>query len=1003
MASARIAAARTRARVGVLAGVALISFLAAFTTGALADWTATAPSTAIGEGLAAVDGRAGAVRWQTRLAADAPAQAEAAASVLDRELAADGAVWARSVAAEPVAARAAGTADTVADAPGLVLVADPDVPGRAQLLDGEWASGPTGGALQADAAGRLGVDVGDVIAIGDGTTAITVTGLWRATDATDPAWFGDPFAAAGGTADAVGPLVVDESVVADLRAAVFVRWTATVPPGPADADALRALGASISEVEPALRDDPAVGDSGIAESGGLEATLVRLLAAAAAARAIAPLPLAIAAIAAIAALWRLGALLAEARRGETVLLRARGATGTQLATGTAAEALWVALPAAALGALLAEALLALLRPGEPRTAVAAWIAAGAVVVAAVALLAGVARRAAARPLVRGAGDEPGRAVRGGAIGGTVLLAALAALSLWRFLSLGSPLVVGRDGVSVDPLAAAAPVLVLLALALVVLALARPAGMVLERLATRRPGLSPSLPMRRLGRAPELYAAATLTTVIGVASLTLAAALAGAWHATDARTAALRTGGDVRVELAGRDLVTGADPLALVAPFADLEGVDADVPALRTEVRIGSDARELVAVEAATLGTVAADDGDAGANLAAALTGGGAPGGLPLPVGARRISVELAVAAPPGAAGEIAVSAWLLGPQGAATVLELGGLSISAGSGEVSADLPATGSALIGIEARRPNLEGAGDPRVTVSAVRIDGTALADAPVGDLALSARTPVGRVAAERADGAVPVVLESGLAAGIRADPGDELVFRIVAGGAEVHARVVAVAPALPGSGALLADLGATQAAAFAAGGAVPEHAERWLASAEPDRVADALDREQPLPLSASTRADVSTAGIVGPAVDALAWGAAGAVAFALAAFAALAAAIGRTRTGELAVLRALGVPPRRQGGARFAELAAAAGGAIVGGVLVGLAVSALIVPALARAAVPGARETLVAPEAGEWAWFAGALLATAVLALGVAAVSAASTAGRARHAVRHGEEAA
>ncbi|UOE42537.1 FtsX-like permease family protein [Agromyces larvae] len=999
MSSARIATARARARAGVLGGVALISFLAAFTTGALADWTATAPPTAIGAELASVDGRAGAVRWQTRLAADASEQAAAAASVLDREVAAHGATWARSVAS---AAVAVGGAAATADASGLVLLADPDLPERAELVAGDWGAGAAEGALQAGAAERLGVTVGDVLAVGDDAAPVTVTGLWQAADPTDPAWFGDPFAAAGAEGDAVGPLLVDESVLAEVPAAVFARWTATVPPGRADLDALRALGASIPDVAPALQDDPAMGDTGIAEAGDLDSTLARLLVAAAAARAISPLPLALAAIAAVAALWRLAALLAESRRGETVLLRARGATANRLAASTAAEAVWASLPAAAVGALLAEALLGFVRPGEPRASTAAWAAAGAVVAVAVALLAGVARRGARRPLVRGAGDEPGRAARGGAIGGTVLLVALAGLALWRLLSLGSPLVVGRDGVNVDPLAASAPVLVLLALALVALVLSRPAGAVAARAAARRPRLSPALPMRRLARAPELYAAATLTTVIGVASLTLAAALAGAWHATDARAAALRTGGDVRVELAGRALVTGADPLASAAPFADLAGVDADMPALRTEVRVGSDARELVAVDAASLAAITGDlPGTAqAAGLASAAE---EPGGIPLPEGAGRLAVDVTVAAVSAAPGEIAVSAWLLGPHGAATVLDLGGVPLAAGGGKLSAALPsAPGLTLIGIEARRPNVEGAGDPRVTVVGVQVDGSPLADAPTGDIELSARTPSGRVVAATVDGPVPVVLDAGLAAAILADPGDEFDFRIVAGGSEVHALVIATAPALPGGGAILADLGATQAAAFGAGGGVPEHAERWLASESPEQVADTLDREQPLPLSASTRTDASTEGVVGPAVDALAWGAAGAVAFAIAAFAALVAAIGRSRAGELAVLRALGMPARAQGRSRFAELAVAAVGAIAGGLVVGLGVAALVVPVLARAAVPGARETLLVSGGGEWAWLLGAVVVTALLALGVAAASAATTAARARHAVRHGEEA-
>ena len=189
------------------------------------------------------------------------------------------------------------------------------------------------------------------------------------------------------------------------------------------------------------------------------------------------------------------------------------------------------------------------------------------------LVAGRAWHAATRPVVRGAGDEVGRMPRAAVAGGVVLVAVAAAVSLWQFRLYGSPLVPSASGaLEVDVVAVLAPVLVLLALSLAALGLARPIGVLLERAAGRRRGLVPALPMRQLARRAGLYSSASLVAMLGVAGLTLAAVFAGTWHALDDEVAALRTGGDVRVTYAEGDLVLGEDPRALVDPFADVDDV-----------------------------------------------------------------------------------------------------------------------------------------------------------------------------------------------------------------------------------------------------------------------------------------------------------------------------------------------------------------------------------------------------------------------------------------------
>jgi hypothetical protein len=82
----RIAFARATARAGVLASIAaVVLLLSGFGTG-IVDALAGALDDGLRDGLVAATGTDGAVRWQVRVARDPEAQAEAAASVLDRML-----------------------------------------------------------------------------------------------------------------------------------------------------------------------------------------------------------------------------------------------------------------------------------------------------------------------------------------------------------------------------------------------------------------------------------------------------------------------------------------------------------------------------------------------------------------------------------------------------------------------------------------------------------------------------------------------------------------------------------------------------------------------------------------------------------------------------------------------------------------------------------------------------------------------------------------------------
>jgi len=996
----RTAVARARARSGVLGSVAaVVLLLTALATGVV-DSLTSAGLSGLRHGLAAASGVDGAARWQIRIASDAEAQADAAASVLDRMIAPHAATWSRSIQTAPI--------DAVRDDEpfGAVLLVDDGVPERAELASGAWpdaseavasAEGadalPT--ALHSGAAESLDLAIGDIVELQDDEPRrLLVVGTWTPTDPSDPHWFGEPVVATGAVEGGGGPFLVSEQAITGLPAATIVRWTAVTDAAnmtPARAADLRAV---IPNVEPALRAQPAIGTDGLAALGRLTATLDRLLAGLGAVRAIAPLPLLLLAFAGFAAIDRLAALLSASRRGEMVLLRARGASAGRLARDTAVEILVVAVPAVVLGVAAAAALLSLLRPGEPRAWGIAALVAAVTLLGAVALVAGRAWRDAVRPVVRAAGDEVGRVPRAAAAGGVILVAVAAAVALWQFRLYGSPLVASAAGTpEVDPIAVLAPVLVLLALCLLALGLSRPIGVLLERAASRRPGLVPALPMRQLARRATLYASASLVTMLAVSGLTLAAAFAGSWHAFDREAAAAAIGGDVRVAFAGGDVIDDDAALAGGDRFAELDRVDRGGPVFRGEVRIGSDPATLVAVPAPAL-TAIAPSSDVGAALEE-LADSRDTAAPALPTDAAAVQVEVTLDAPAGTPGMVTVAAWVLRPDGVAARIPAGTFAVSSGGGTARAELPASAALdLLGFDAALTGSQGAADVVAGFGDVGIDGdTAASEAlgATGEVTLSATRPRDRVTtAGVGDGPpVPVILSAGLATGINAVPGDPLAFRVLTGGADIDAVVAGVAPVVPGGGdtGILADLGALSAAAFAGGSGVPEPTEQWLAASDPLAVAATIERDRTTALTATTRADASSAPLIAPAVAALWVGAFGALLFALVAVVALVAALGRARFGEVVVLRALGVPASLQARSRFAELAPALASATLIGIVVGSLAALATVRELARASVAAAPSGLPIGVGVDWLPWAIALVVFLAAAAAIGAGAAAS----------------
>ena len=321
MGSARTAFARAAARAGVLGSIAAVVFLLAGVGTAVVDSLAGASLGGLRAGLAASSGTDGAVRWQIRVAGDPPAQAAAAASVLDRMIVPHGATWTRSVETAPVDATGpTGPAGVF----GAVLLADDGVPERSALVSGAWPTDPeaiaAAGAddalpatLHSGAAAALGLEPGDLVDLGR-SGRLLVVGTWIPIDPNEPAWFGEPAIATGVVDGGGGPFLVPEEALLDVPAATIVRWTALVDADAMTPESARSLRAALPDVEPALRAQEAIGRDGLSALGALGANLDRLLAGLGAVRAIAPLPVLLLAFAGFAALARLAALLGAARR-----------------------------------------------------------------------------------------------------------------------------------------------------------------------------------------------------------------------------------------------------------------------------------------------------------------------------------------------------------------------------------------------------------------------------------------------------------------------------------------------------------------------------------------------------------------------------------------------------------------------------------------------------------------------------------------------------------------
>jgi hypothetical protein len=558
--------------------------------------------------------------------------------------------------------------------PLVVLGAYESLVDHVELVEGEWpvaGQQPVLATLSEGAAAALGMSLGDRLVLADASTPgadasdalaeVELSGIYRV-DVNDDYWLGDVMEREGvgqrGSARVAGPLMVDlADITANQRLArLDVDWRALPRVDQlsvADLPRLRArIGGLATTIEGDLGDDRFV-----TVNAALAQVLAGIDRAALASRSgVVLITLQFAALAGCAVLL-VGGILAERRRAEVALLRARGASTAEIGLLAAGEASLLTLPAALLAPLIALVLVGGIGGwgaigesgiiGSAQLDEATWLVTLAAAVACIAALTLPAlaaeldlarvRAALGRPLTQSAAQR---------LGLDLVLLALAVLGLIQLRSYGATLTRSADAsLQLDPLLVAAPAIALVAGAILVVRLIPRLGQAAEWLLRRRSTMVPPYGARRAARRPLRLARWALLIVLAAALGTFGALYTETWTRSQVEQAAYQAGADLRVTRP-QHAATRADQMT--RELTALSGVTAVSPATRAQLEVGRAVRQAVvlAVEPESLAVVADLPRGSRDELAAAIeqlaTERPLAAALELPTEARRLAVVLDV-------------------------------------------------------------------------------------------------------------------------------------------------------------------------------------------------------------------------------------------------------------------------------------------------------------------------------------------------------------------------
>ncbi|WIM98940.1 ABC transporter permease [Actinoplanes oblitus] len=844
---------------------------------------------------------------------------------------------------------ATGTA--VPDADGIVyasLVQLDDLHEHADLVSGSWPAGNGDVAVAQPAATALGLHSGATLRLLDRNTKRTVarrvSGVWRPRDSADPYWLLTPDLFAGHLPQTAtyGPIVAaDPGFFTGASGGWLIR--------PAlDSPTLASVRRAVEHAEATgttLPETTGLGTSATV-STGLPVLADRLVRADLVRRSTLVTPLLLVVVLGGYALSLVAVLLAESRRGETALLRARGASRRQLAGLAALEASGLVLPGVLAGPPLA---VALVRPQAPdaRLDAGVWLVAALVGLGGVLALSLPAMRRGGTYVAETAGRKRLSTVRRAGL--DLVVVALAVLGWLQLRQYSAP--TGAGGLGIDPLLAAAPTLGVLTGAVLAVRLLPPVARFAAGRLNRGRARSALFGTWQAGR--RAHAGPMVMVALAVAAATVSWCLAATAQQSRVDQAVQQTGADLRLVETG-----GAAPAGRAGELAALPGVRAVVPAWRDFVPLtaGEEPAELIALDAAAGRDVVQARDDALGGPPAELLG------------------KLAAAGGPGQAGTLRPGRISSSAPLHTIAILTGGRRVDLGFTDRGRprSFTAAGPGLLGFK-----VEGTGRWRITSQ----EGTWRATDQAGSLV----DPVD--GAYQVTGGLTVAFQAAWKpVPIAITPAVQAAFGKISflniGRAGVPVTVVAVINRMPGTGggaAILADRAALDARLFGGFGVVHDTNEWWLSGTAPDAAGlsglRVLDRRQ----LATTGDAYGTAARI-----ALSGAALGAMLLAVAGIAADARATARHRSVELAVLHTLGAGPRLLARSLIVEQALLAGLGALAGLGVGLLVAAAMAPLLVLTPAAGRPEPAALLQI---LW--GRTLGSAALLVAVALAVSATTA--------------
>jgi hypothetical protein len=611
------------------------------------------------------------------------------------------------------------------------------VQAHASLTAGVWARDAAPASvsslpvtLPAAAARALGLGVGSSFAVrvGDKAKTARVVGLYRAKKPAGEYWAGDPLRGAGNNdaylspdtpaappVNAFGPLIVAPGALAAAGIPVQSLDIRYVPDyGRATPGQLASLIDRLDGADSAVpaRMGNIAAQVSYSTSGDATYPIRQIASNLIVTRSTVVVVSLLLLMLAVAALGQTARLFNDARDGERQLMRARGASRRQIFALAALEAVLVGAVTAGVSPLLARLVYrlvatqpAMLAAGMPRDAGLPPLAFATAAAVSLLFVAVLLAPLLARSDTFAEGEQ--KKVRQKRASGfmrsglDVGLVILAGVVYWQLQSYRSP-VGGAASLSVDPVLAIAPAIVLLAASLVCVRLIPLVSRLAEWIGARSRGAVFSLAAWEVGRRSQRATAAVLLLTIALAVGTFSQSFLATWQQSQLDQAAFAVGAPVRVpadpattSAQGSLLASGArgKPQPVIHRTATVAGSQADL----------TNANTLDGTNAVVLGLTAQARGmiqrgrlaeEGGARIAELTkTRSTSATGIPLPGDVRGVSATVQVghrnAQLPGVSAEL--HAIIGDANGLITTIDLGPVLIDGRSHDVSGLLPVPAS------------------------------------------------------------------------------------------------------------------------------------------------------------------------------------------------------------------------------------------------------------------------------------------------------------------------